>query len=695
MGLLAGEAGLPRLDFECLRAKSRLPTFTRFQMTGYLVAPSRTGHIRAFLPSILSPLSSGARTTPAIATKAATTTRYDCSRKASESPGRGRYDQLFDSYKLPNTFDLTRSAEVLSLPSSPKRRTRRSAPEIYEDAAQDLALEQSATSPVRTRNGRTKRTVLDTTVKYQTSTTTSIEPADENLPPASVSTPAPARFKDALAFTPSTPKHRVRPVGRLLTPQSSRSSPQSKSQNVYSRARQLFTQASDGRIIGREAERSQLTAFISTALDTKTGGCTYVSGPPGTGKSALVQEILQTFPEKSVKTAIVNCVSLKTAADALTQMTEAFGLTKATGKSSKNSLAKLFTTRKANPEMYVVLLDEIDTLLNGDCETLYSIFEWAMHPSSCLVLIGIANALDLTDRFLPRLKLGNVKPRLLPFLPYSAQQISAIISGKLQSLLPSGKTAGSDFVPLMHPAAVQLAGKKIASQTGDLRKAFSLVRRAIDQIEQETLLKMSREQSITPTKTPLGELRNIGSAPVFASPAKDQRSVLGQLDFETAPRATIAHVAKIAASIFNNGTVSRLGGLNLQQKAVLCSLITAESRRHRRDPYTTPSKSAAKLPTIKGLFEQYAALCKRDEGLLHPLKNTEFRDVVASLETLGLVHEATGRTSSLLTPTNTPSRIGRGGMDDKQLVSAVSEKEMRDSLTGPGSDLLLRLLDEE
>lgn len=437
-----------------------------------------------------------------------------------------------------------------------------------------------------------------------------------------------------------------------------------------------------------------MTTFISKALEVKTGGCTYVSGPPGTGKSALVQEIIQEFSEKSVLTAVVNCVSLKGAADALTQLKEAFGLPTVNGKSSHASLAKLFTTKKATSKMYLVLLDEIDTLLSGDCETLYNIFEWAMHPSSCLILIGIANALDLTDRFLPRLKLRNVRPRLLPFLPYSAQQISAIISGKLRCLVKEG-TSSADYVPLMHPAAVQLAGKKIASQTGDLRKAFSLVRRAIDQIEVETLSKMSQDQSITPTKSPLSEIRNMGTAPVFASHVKDQRSVLAQLTFDTAPRATVAHVAKISASIFNNGTSSRLSGLNLQQKAVLCSLVASESRRCRHDPYTTPSKSWSKVPTIKGLFEKYAGLCKRDEGLLQPLKNTEFRDVVASLETLGLVYEALGRTSSLLTPTNTPSRSGRGAMDDKQVVSAVSEKEMRDSLNGPGSDLLLRLLDEE
>lgn len=85
-------------------------------------------------------------------------------------------------------------------------------------------------------------------------------------------------------------------------------------------------------------------------------------------------------------------------------------------------------------------------------------------------------------------------------------------------------------------------------------------------------------------------------------------------------------------------------------------------------------------------------LCKRD-GTLVPLKITEFRDVVASLETLGLVHESSGRMSGLLTPTKTPSRSSKA-LDDKQVVSAVSEKEVRDSLNGPGADLLLKLFEE-
>ena len=51
---------------------------------------------------------------------------------------------------------------------------------------------------------------------------------------------------------------------------------------------------------------------------------------------------------------------------------------------------------------------------------------------------GIANALDLTDRILPRLQARpNCKPELLNFAPYSKDQISAIIKDRLKDVCTS------------------------------------------------------------------------------------------------------------------------------------------------------------------------------------------------------------------------------------------------------------------
>jgi cell division control protein 6 len=60
----------------------------------------------------------------------------------------------------------------------------------------------------------------------------------------------------------------------------------------------------------------------------------------------------------------------------------------------------------------VLFLDEIDALCNGDQQVLYRLFEWASSRNQSktqLCLIAVANAIDLTNRLLPRLKSKNCK----------------------------------------------------------------------------------------------------------------------------------------------------------------------------------------------------------------------------------------------------------------------------------------------
>jgi cell division control protein 6 len=348
-----------------------------------------------------------------------------------------------------------------------------------------------------------------------------------------------------------------------------------------------------------------------------------------------------------------------------------------------------------------VVLDEVDTLVDLDLELLYNLFEWSMHASSRLILIGIANALDLTDRFLPRLKGRNLRPELLPFMPYSASQIAEVLTSKLNSL-----SDGSSDVPFLHLAAVQFCAKKIAGQTGDLRKAFDICRRAIDLVDLETKEKDSKlALQDSPSKTPLMENINLSSPLIPRSPTKTQPAPAYTI--ETAPKATIAHVAKVTAQVFGNGTMQRLATLNLQQKAVLCALSALEKRKQdeqvKRTMFATPSKQNNTAPSIKQLFDAYSSLCKR-ESLLHALTNTEFRDVVSGLETLSLLSEVDRKSGSFavpITPSRTPSRKGKGGFgtaavsDERRVASVVSRKELSGALDGAGGELLTDILESD
>ena len=77
---------------------------------------------------------------------------------------------------------------------------------------------------------------------------------------------------------------------------------------------------------------------------------------------------------------------------------------------------------------------------------------------------GIANSLDFTDRFLPRLQshLHCCHPQLLQFRPYTKDEIVAILHHRL------GDTGA------IEPKAIEFCARKVSAVFGDLRKALDL-----------------------------------------------------------------------------------------------------------------------------------------------------------------------------------------------------------------------------
>ncbi|KAI0594343.1 cell division control protein Cdc6 [Biscogniauxia sp. FL1348] len=600
----------------------------------------------------------------------------------------------------------SRDAELVHLPAKRTRRQTRSA--LLNDENEDPEAVTVREEPC---HGSSSDEILEENLPNSTPVKPAASAKSSKFVDYKPTTPTTPRFKDVLARVPVTPRHRVMSVGKI----SKRQTPQTPStpsaiQTVYHHARQLFSRSADpGRLIGRDDERKHLRDFLQRCATPNPSGCIYVSGPPGTGKSAMVNEVTQEIvTETSTKKAYINCMSVKSSKDLyetlLGQICDDSNLSET---DAVTTLQKLFTPRKGSEETYLVVLDEIDHILTLDLESLYRLFEWSMQKSSRLVLVGIANALDLTDRFLPRLKSRNLKPDLLPFLPYSAVQIKTIITNRLKSLVPEGSP-----LPFIHPAAIELCSRKVSSQTGDLRKAFEICRRAIDLVEMDTRQKHEAEVKeklllATPSRKPLGENRNLSSPPRHST-EKNVPTLLAEslktLTIENAPRVSIAHLNKITAAAFSNGTNQRLKTLNLQQKAALCSLMALEKRNRASrssSVLSTPSKSQTAAPSIKTLYDTYSVLCTR-ESVLHPLSSSEFREVIGSLETLSLISAVDGKTGSLAM-LQTPSKRGKragfasgiGLVDEKKVASCVGEQELEQAIEGLGADILKSILSGE
>ncbi|CCX05081.1 putative cell division control protein Cdc6 [Pyronema domesticum] len=468
------------------------------------------------------------------------------------------------------------------------------------------------------------------------------------------SPPKTPRHRDAIK-KPSTPRHRVCVVSKPMTPRSkllATPTHASTPSTVLTTAKSLFARSTQGgKLIGRETERTKLNEFITDRLEEQAGGCLYISGPPGCGKSALLTEIMGTVTgtvTTVISKAWVNCMALQTPSAIYTTLLDSLS---ASGD-TLSDLEALFITSKTS-RLYLLVLDEIDHLLTGDI--LPTLFELSLRKNSRLILLGIANALDLTDRFLPRLKSKGLTPSLLPFLPYTAPQIAEVLTTRLKSLLsPTEAEESPNHLPFVHPAAIQLLSKKVAAATGDLRKAFDILRRALELVEMESLNAL-RAQAASSERPVLGE--TVGN--VLATPSR--ALVRPNWTALTAPRASLPHVAKASAAALGNSVSTRIGKLNAHQKALLCVLV---------------AKSDTAPMNLVRLREAYQKACRGEAVKLMPLVGAEFRGVLEAMEAGGVVDvrkdKPKGKAAVKGTEEVVVSRVGR-----MELLTAISGADVK------------------
>ncbi|KAJ8096836.1 P-loop containing nucleoside triphosphate hydrolase protein [Lipomyces tetrasporus] len=424
--------------------------------------------------------------------------------------------------------------------------------------------------------------------------------------------------------------------------------------SVYTGAKGLFQRGSGspGKLLCRDVERDILKSFFESHVSNRTAGSLYISGPPGTGKSALMAEVLDDLKDKfgpAVKVANINCMTVcKPALVFCNIFQELIGellSESSVGEQSVTEKLEQLLTQSSTKQSCIVILDEMDYLMTKDQEILYQAFEWTRLRNSNLVLVGIANALNLTSRFLPKLRARNFVPEILRFTPYTAEQIAKVISARLEAYSRAVTSIDSkgDTGSLIHPAAIQLCARKTAANTGDLRKAFDICKRGLDLAEEDARRKFAAQSDIACQK-------NRSSMPTPCTTPNRQFTAFTIPPDGVPPKVTIAHIAKICSSAFGGSTVQRVHGLNLQQKAVLCALVVGEKRK-------------ASSLTIRELYEHYGALCAKDK-LLDRLKISEFREVVSALEVCGVINlSAVGRSGS--------STGKSSNSDDRRIAAAV------------------------
>jgi cell division control protein 6 len=86
--------------------------------------------------------------------------------------------------------------------------------------------------------------------------------------------------------------------------------------------------------------------------------------------------------------------------------------------------------------MYILVLDELDQACKRAEAAVLDLFALAKLPRSRLIVIGIANRMDLSQRVLKHsVSAGSAAPEIVPFHSYTAKQLLMLLTVRLH-LLP-------------------------------------------------------------------------------------------------------------------------------------------------------------------------------------------------------------------------------------------------------------------
>ncbi|XP_024879785.1 cell division control protein 6 homolog [Temnothorax curvispinosus] len=394
--------------------------------------------------------------------------------------------------------------------------------------------------------------------------------------------------------------------------------------NRYQNARKSLHSSITEDLPGREEELTRLQKYLLEHLDQETSGSLYISGPPGTGKTACLFKIMQQSDVRSkFKVVYINCTSMKSATAIYAKIIQELCIPSST-KSRKNSKAVIEKYLTSKHKTLLLVLDEIDQLESRKQSVLYSIFEWPSIPDSKLILVGIANALDLTDRILPRLQARcELKPALMHFAPYSKQQISDIISARLNE---------ANAVNIFTPSAIQFLAGKVAAISGDIRRALDISRRVIELAESHQVAQVLR-------------------------PTNDNDT-----NIETSKKETIEKPVDLKEVVtVLNGVYGGTQNLNeeqdtfpLQQKLLICSLLLILNKGKNKDV------------TVGRLYEVYRKVCKKRN--ISAVDNSDFVNMCSLIETRGILR-VVGKKEARLCKVNLQ-------WDQEELDAALQDKQM-------------------
>ncbi|KPI38620.1 Origin recognition complex subunit 1 [Cyphellophora attinorum] len=292
----------------------------------------------------------------------------------------------------------------------------------------------------------------------------------------------------------------ITPLGtRILSPSAYMSSP-------YAHARTtLHVSAVPDSLPCRLHEFSTVYSHLHSAIIDGSGACIYISGTPGTGKTATVREVVASLTQAVYADELddfnfveINGMKVTEPHQSYSLLWEALKGDRVSPAHALSLLEHEFSHPSPRRIPCVVLMDELDQLVTRNQSVMYNFFNWPALRHSRLIVLAVANTMDLPERTLSNKISSRLGLTRITFPGYTHKQLMEIITSRLAGV--PGDIVNRD--------AIQFASQKVAAVSGDARRALDICRRAVELAEEEKAAAETAQTGLTtstPSKTNRGK----------------------------------------------------------------------------------------------------------------------------------------------------------------------------------------------
>ncbi|XP_041996892.1 cell division control protein 6 homolog B-like isoform X2 [Salvia splendens] len=357
-------------------------------------------------------------------------------------------------------------------------------------------------------------------------------------------------------------------------------------------------------VVCRENEKNQILDFCSKCVKEEKAGSLYVCGCPGTGKTLSMEKVKVMLVDWANKEGVqppdvlsINCTTLANMSEIFSKILGQthYGKKPSPSTSSLHQLQKLYSQHSPGMKMILVVADELDYLITKDRSVLHDLFMLTTMPFSRCILLGVANAIDLADMFIPKLQSLNCKPMVITFCAYSKDQIINILQERLKALPYT----------VFQPQALELCARKVAAASGDMRKALAVCRSAIEMLIGESML-----SSVDGTED-------------------QQKPAANNM---TSNQVRIHHVAAALSKVYKSPVVDTIISLPQHQQIILCSAVKL-------------FREGKKGTTLGELNKYYVDVCK--STMIPPVGILELSSMCRVLDDQGILKLGQSREDKL------------------------------------------------